>query len=134
LSLILKNVKITNLSDLELLNFFRGGNDDAYAEIYDRCHKKMYFHALKMLRDREEALDVVQDIFLKLLDKRESVGLNRSLSSYLYPAIRNSILDIYSHEKVVAKHQQSLQSFMDRGEYITDNSTREKELTQLIEA
>lgn len=134
ITLKVKNLSLTYLSDFELLHLFRAGDNSAYVEIYQRYHKKLYFHALKMLNDREEAQDVIQELFIKLLDKRESICLNTSLSSYLYTSVRNRILDIFSHVKVVEKHQQSLQDFMNRGEYITDNYVREKELSKIIEA
>lgn len=129
----MKNLLLNDLSDYELLRLFQNGDDAAYVEIYQRYHKKMYFQAMKMLKDREEVQDVIQEVFIKFLDKRESISLNTSLSSYLYVAVRNRILDIFSHVKVVEKHQQSLQEFIDQGEYITDNLIREKELAKIIE-
>lgn len=123
----------TNLDDESLSVLLQLGNEQAFSEIYERYKGVLYIHAVKMLKDRDEAQDVIQELFTKLWNKRESLTINTSLSAYLYTAVRNRILDIFSHEKVVAIHQQSLQDFINQGEYHTDNYIREKELSLLIE-
>lgn len=129
----MKKTSLQNLSDFELLQLFAEGEDKAFTEIYQRYQSKLYYHALKMLKDRDEAQDVIHDLFTKLWDKRDSLALTGSLSSYLYTSVRNRILDIFSHEKIVSKYQESLQTFINKGEFITDHEIREKELTRVIE-
>lgn len=116
-----------------MLILLQEGNEEAFNEIYRRYSAGLYLHALKMLRDRDEAQDVIQEVFTRLWSKGETLVLSTSLSSYLYTAVRNKILDIFSHDKLVARHQQSLQAFIDKGEFITDNLIREKELASIIE-
>jgi RNA polymerase sigma-70 factor, ECF subfamily len=123
----------SNFQDQELLILFQEGSEEAFNEIYQRYRASLYLHALKMLKDRDEAQDVIQEVFTKLWHKGDTLVLSTSLSSYLYTAVRNRILDIFSHEKLVAKHQESLQAFIDKGEFITDNLIREKELASVIE-
>ncbi len=86
-----------------------------------------------MLRDRDEAKDVIQEVFTRFWYKRSTIDLTGSLKSYLYKAVTNRIRDIILHEKVVKRHEESLQSFIDKGEFITDNWIRERELIALIE-
>lgn len=129
----MRNQLLNNCSDFELFHLFKNGDDAAYIEIYHRYHKKLFLHAFKMLQDRAKSEDVIHDLFIKFFEKRESLILSTSLSSYLYTSIRNSILDIFSHNQVIEKHEQSLQDFMNKGEYITDNLIREKELKKIIE-
>ncbi|WP_026902915.1 RNA polymerase sigma-70 factor [Pedobacter glucosidilyticus] len=123
----------SDLDDSSLTVLLQQGYEQAFKQIYERYKGVLYLHAVKMLKDRDEAQDVVQEIFTKLWDKRETIIINTTLSAYLYTAIRNKILDIFSHEKVVATHQQSLQDFINQGEYQTDNYMLEKELIVLIE-
>jgi len=122
-----------HLSDQELFDLFQAGNEDAFSNIYHRFKQPLYLHALKMLKDRDAAKDATQEVFAKFWSKRETLVLTNSLSSYLYTAIRNTVLDIISHEKVANRYQQSLEVFIGQGEFITDNWIREKELIALIE-
>jgi len=129
----MKKRSYQDLCDQNLLILFQAGEDGAFTEIFERYGNRLYLHALKMLRDRDAAQDVVQEIFTKLWLKRDQFVLTSSLSSYLYAAIRNKILDILSHEKVVMRYQQSLQRTITQGEFITDDWIREKELAEIIE-
>ncbi len=122
-----------NLHDQELFLLFRQGSNEAFTEIYQRYHGGLYLHALKMLQDRDEAQDAIQEVFTKIWHRKERLELTTSLSSYLYTAVRNRILDIFSHQKRVEQYQLSLQEYLDKGEFITDNIIRENELAALIE-
>lgn len=123
----------SDLDDASLTVLLQQGNEQAFSEIYERYKGVLYIHAVKMLKNRDEAQDVIQEIFTKIWNMRDNLVINTTLSAYLYTSVRNRILDIFSHEKVIAIHQQSLQDFINQGEYQTDNYIREKELTFLIE-
>lgn len=129
----MKNLVFEELEDSALVTLLQQSNERAFTEIYRRYHGNLYLHALKMLGGREEARDVVQELFARLWNARERFSLTTSLSSYLYTAVRNRILDIFSHEKIVNRYRQSFQEFTEQGDFITDNMVREKELAILIE-
>ncbi|MNY42681.1 RNA polymerase sigma factor [compost metagenome] len=59
--------------------------------------------------------------------------LSSKLSVYLYGAVRHKFFNSLDHEKVKANYRASLSTFIDSGEYTTDNLLREKELIHLIE-
>jgi RNA polymerase sigma-70 factor (ECF subfamily) len=124
----------SDLDDASLVVLVQQGNEQAFSQIYERYKGVLYIHAVKMLKDRDEAQDVIQELFTKLWHKRDSLQINTNISAYLYTAVRNRILDIFSHGKIVSVHQQSLQNFINQGEYQTDNYIREKELSFLIES
>ncbi len=106
---------------------------DAYAQIYDRFNGLLYIYACKIVKDFDEAEDIVQEVFISLWDKRNTLVLKSSLSSYLYSAVRYKFINLLDHKKVRTDYSASLQSFIDEGEYLTDDYIREKEFKQLIE-
>jgi len=120
-------------SDLELLQLLKKDDHDAYAQIYDRFNGLMYIYACKIVKDFDEAEDIVQEVFISLWDKRNTLVLKSSLSSYLYSAVRYKFINLLDHKKVRTDYSTSLQSFLDEGEYLTDDYIREKEFKQLIE-
>ena len=121
------------LSDQELLSLLRGGDHAAFTEIYHRYWALLYRNAIKMLHDDDEATDVVQEIFTGLWEKAPELLEYNSLSSYLYACVRNKIINQINRSKLKVNYLNSLQSFLDSGEYITDNMVRERELTEVIE-
>ena len=74
----------SRLPDIELSGLVRSGDQDAFIEIYERYWTVLYLHARKILRNEEEAEDVVQDLFSELWLKRESFTIRTTLSAYLY--------------------------------------------------
>lgn len=120
-------------SDLELAALIADGDDQAFAEIYRRYNGVLFLHAYRMLGDQEEAKDILQELFTSLWFNRKELRLHTSLSAYLYKALRNRVLDAIAHKKVEQKYIDSLAAFIEKGEWLTDQQVREKELTVLIE-
>jgi len=123
----------TILSDNELIILLKDGEKSAYTEIYKRYWAILFSHARKMLRNDDEAKDVVQDVFAALWVRISELNLEGSLSSYLYSAVRYKIFDLIDKNKVRGNYFTSLEKFIKEGDYTTDNVIREKELAAQIE-
>jgi RNA polymerase sigma-70 factor, ECF subfamily len=54
------------LSDNELMACLRAGQGEALAVLFDRYHRLVLSIALKIVRDRGEAEDVMQNVFLEI--------------------------------------------------------------------
>jgi len=119
-------------TDIELLDLLKSGDRSALDEIYKRYHGLLYNHAYRRLPDREEVRDILQEIFIYLWNKKETLEIT-SLSAYLYTSVRSRVLNVFRNQKVREMYMQSLQDFMNAGEYTLDEKIREKELVQLIE-
>lgn len=69
------------------------GNRNAFNEIYERYSLKIFMAASKRLRSRDDAKDLVQDLFFSLWMKRDSLVINTSLSAYLFTAIKYKVIN-----------------------------------------
>lgn len=58
--------ELKDLSDPELMAHLKGGCNDALAVLFDRYHRLVLSIALKIIRDSEEAQDVMQSVFLEI--------------------------------------------------------------------
>ncbi|MDB5116519.1 MAG: polymerase subunit sigma-70 [Mucilaginibacter sp.] len=125
---------LNELSDTELIGLLKSGDHDAFAEIYERYKYILHNHAYKKLTNREEARDVVQDVFTMLWNKREIINMHSNLSGYLYTALKNSILNLFSHREVKTKYTLSMERFSVVGNTLADYRIREQQLSELIEA
>ncbi|WP_316823463.1 RNA polymerase sigma-70 factor [Pedobacter gandavensis] len=121
------------ISDNELVELLKSGDRGAFTEIYNRYKWLLHSHAYKWTQDREEAKDVVHELFLALWTKRERLSFPENLSAYLYTAVRNRIFNAISHQKTASKYLNSLQAFIDEEQRATDHLVREKQMTLLIE-
>lgn len=121
------------LSDEELFILLKEQDHAAFTEIYNRYWGLLYIHAKKILDDEDEVKDVLQELFTALWAKADNIELTVSLSAYLYSAIRNKILNLIEHKKIKRNYADSIGMFLDKGNFITDEQVRHKELARLIE-
>lgn len=120
-----------NLSDESLFEHVIADDILAYQELYDRYHSILYLYTIKKINNSEDSYDLVQDIFVNIWTKRQSLRIKESFKSYIFTAVRNKILDKISHEKVQEKYIQSLEKKLFQIQN-TDYLIREKELNDLI--
>lgn len=121
------------LSDADLSNLLRNGDRLAFAEIYARYKWLLHAHAYKWMSDREEAKDIIHELFSDLWDRHRSIIFSTTLSGYLYASVRNKILNRVAHKKVASNYVNSLQEYINRGEAQTDHLVRENQLKAIIE-
>lgn len=122
----------TSYSDIELADLVRSADDRAFKEIYDRYNKLLYLFAYNKLRNKEEAKDVVQDVFAWLLNNSTRFAINSSVSSFLYKSVLNKIFDIFRHQSVIRKYIEQGDHYIDIDSTETDYLIREKDIAQMI--
>jgi len=125
---------LPHLSDLQLVSLIREGNEAAFAEIFYRYNRLLFANAYNKLRNREEAKDVVQEVFTSLWNHSRRAGFQPlNLGAYLHTSIRNKIFDMLSKSRNASVYLASLQDFLDEGEAGTDYRIREKQLQHTID-
>jgi RNA polymerase sigma factor (sigma-70 family) len=123
---------INQLPDNELLSLLSQGNARAYTEIYDRYNGLLYVFAYKRLNDREEAKDIIHELFLSLWTNRENLPRTTNLPAYLYTAVRNRIINTVTHQKIANRYIDSFQTYIQSSNNNTDHLVRHNELHQFI--
>jgi RNA polymerase sigma-70 factor (family 1) len=123
-----------DFQDAELVTLLAKGDKRAYAEIFFRYNKLLYSHAYNKLREREDAKDIVSEVFYALWAKREQSLPEHNLIGYLFVAVRYKIADFLSRKQVRHHYIQSLQTFIDKPQQVnTDHLIRERQLKEIIE-
>ncbi|QIL37835.1 RNA polymerase sigma-70 factor [Pedobacter sp. HDW13] len=120
-------------SDQELCSLLKEGDRPAYIEIYKRYNSLLFLYAYKKLRNREEAKDAVQEVFIQLWNRHLHLSFNSSLAGYLYQSVRNRALNIFAHQQIEQKYIDSLNDFLGTHASDTDYLIREKEIAALID-
>lgn len=96
----------------DLLNELRKGNKAAFEDVFDKCFEPLCKYAYSILRDMDEAEDVVQKTFCKLWDQRESLFIKSSLNSYLYRIVHNDSINTINQRTLHQEHNFNYLSFM----------------------
>lgn len=76
-----------------------------FDQIFRKYHTPLFMYAMKFVDDKDVALDLVQDVFTILWEKKKSDFEDEHLKAYLFNAVRNACLNFHKHSKVVQKHQ-----------------------------
>ena len=79
-------------------------NTIIFENIFKEHFKGLHAYAYTMLRDEQLAEDIVQGMFMKLWEKKDTIQIEKSLASYLYRAVHNDSLNYLKHLKVKAAH------------------------------
>ncbi|MGI9533655.1 MAG: sigma-70 family RNA polymerase sigma factor [Thermodesulfobacteriota bacterium] len=93
----ISEISMTNeYSDEELLNSIKDGDKSAFNEILNRHTNRFYRIAYRVLSDRDDAEDVVQEAFLKLWNSPGiwKSGYGAKFSTWFYKIVINLCLDI----------------------------------------
>lgn len=84
----------------QLLTSLQKGDEEAFAYVFKTFYPPLFNYAGRILRDEEQANDVVQDTFCRLYENRSNITIHISLKSYLYRSVYNNCIDLIRHKKV----------------------------------
>jgi len=97
--------------DLTRIEDIKNGNIKEFELLFREFYKPLLIHANRILRDGEEAEEVVQNLFYNIWKNRQELNINISVNSYLYSAVRNNCLRFIKRQKIKNKYEQYLLSY-----------------------
>ena len=91
-------------NDGELLEMISKKDNQAFDLLYKRYWDPLLNFATHYLKDGDSCEEVVQDLFVHLHSRHSPLKIRTSVSSYLYTALRNRILNHERNKAVYKKH------------------------------
>jgi len=82
----------------------KSGDINAFETVFREYYAPLTLYASGMLKDRDQAEEIVQDFFYNFWKNREKTTIETSLKSYLFQSIRNKVLKHIRHENVKQKY------------------------------
>ena len=98
-------MNIVQLSDQALINDYLAGNNQAFEVLVDRHKDKIYTSIYLFVKDHEQAEDLFQDVFIKIIDTLRKGKYNHE-GKFLQWALRigyNLCVDQFRREKRKSK-------------------------------
>ncbi|MCK9640293.1 MAG: RNA polymerase sigma-70 factor [Prolixibacteraceae bacterium] len=96
---------ITTKEKQFFLDFQRGENF-IFNYFFDKYYQGLCVYAFRMIKSNSEAEDLVQDFFVRILENRKNIFIDRSVKSYFIRSVHNRCLDYLAHQKVKINHEQ----------------------------
>jgi RNA polymerase sigma-70 factor (family 1) len=82
-------------------------NKPSYEDIFLRYYPPLTAFAFSFIKDEDAAKDIVQSVFIKIFEKRDTLIVQQSLKSYLYKAVSNACINHRKKEAVRSHHNAS---------------------------
>jgi len=121
-------VAMQEANDLELVQRVRAGDDACYRLLVERYQTLVYTIAFRMVRDRSEAEDIAQDVFLKVYRTLDGFREEASFKTWICRIATNRCIDWRR------KHgpRQEAAASVDEAEKVADQGTYERPEQALV--
>lgn len=87
-----------NLEGELLISVFKG-NKKGFEILFRTYYKRLCAYAVSFVTINNVAEDIVSDVFVNLWEKKGSLNITKSVSSYLFQAVKNSCINYLNREK-----------------------------------
>lgn len=87
------------IDDEKLVNGLRNGDKQIFEEVYRDYYISLSYYCLRYVETLDDSQEIVQDLFVKLWEKRNTLIINTSLKAYLYRSVQNYALNFLAKRK-----------------------------------
>lgn len=116
----------------EVTSELKTGNLKTFEMIFNQYYQPLVQYGNTIMKDRDEAEDLVQQVFISVWEKRENIEVHTSLRALLYKAVHNACLNRIKQQKVRREHISSPE--LAQPAHVHTDPLQEKELEHRIEA
>jgi len=106
---LIKSISVKKLSEnRKLITALKSGSEKAFTEIYNKYWKKLLAISYHILKDKEQAQEVVQEVFISIWNNRKEIEID-SIEGYLATAVKYSTFKVIYKNKRLNEIEQGLQ-------------------------
>ena len=87
-------------NDFHLVVKAREGSQKAYADLMQRYKDSIYFMVLKMVNNKEDAMDLTVETFAKAFEKLDKYQPDYAFSTWLFRVATNNCIDFIRKKKL----------------------------------
>lgn len=88
------------LTEKMLWSQVRKGDESAFEELFNLYADSLLAYGMKFTPDREQVKDIIQDLFVSIIKRHDSLPEVENVKAYLLHAFRNNLLDNLSKERL----------------------------------
>lgn len=95
-------------NEQDILLRLQVGEESAFEKVYAQYSEMIYGRLLRLLKDVDIADEIIQELFIKVWEKRQQINPSQSFKSYLYAIAENLV---YDHFRKVARDRKLQERF-----------------------
>jgi RNA polymerase sigma-70 factor (ECF subfamily) len=85
------NLVLSSMISFEIENI-KSGNIAQYKQMFKRYYKPLVYFSYRYVKDVQIAEDIIQDVFVNIWNKRETLDFSLNFKSYLFSSVKNHSL------------------------------------------
>ena len=117
----------------QFYNEHKGFDKEHFNQLFTDYYVNLYRFAYTYVKDSDISEEIVQEIFLLLWEKRNSLIISTSIRSFLYTSIKNKALNYIRDEKTRIGHENEFAREQSAKFTQILNFCEREELTQIID-
>jgi len=87
-------------NDFQLVQKAKAGSQKAFADLMQRYKDSIYFMSLKMVNNKEDAMDITVETFAKAFEKLDKYQPEYAFSTWLFRVATNNCIDFLRKKKL----------------------------------
>lgn len=120
-------------NEQELLFKLKQGDQAAFDVLYQHYSLKIYQNILRLVKQDDLAEELLQDVFMRIWEKRETINIDTSFKSYLFRVAHNLVMDMFRRAAFDKNLRTHLSKFSTELYSNTEELTDLKDTQQLID-
>jgi RNA polymerase sigma-70 factor (family 1) len=121
------------LIDNQIFETIKLGDEAAYEQLFRTYYPRLCGFAATLVTDREEAEEVVQTLFCRLWEQRDTLEVTTSVQAYLFRAVRNASLNHLKKVKIRDTYKAHNLATMEQNHAFQPDHAVHSELRQALE-
>jgi RNA polymerase sigma-70 factor (ECF subfamily) len=124
------------LKEKELFQDFQNGKLLIFDYFFNRYYQGLCVYAYRLLQSSSQAEDIVAEFFVRILENRKNIRIDKSVKSYFIRSVHNRCLDYLAHQQVINHRREYLKSRSNEEDFHDDlllDSELEERLMQAIQ-
>ncbi len=109
-------------------------NDDraAFEELFKLYSERIYYFTIRYIKNKEEAEEITQEVFVRLWNRRFDLKTELSFSSYLFMIAKNAVIDLLRKRQKESTLKEEITPDVNSIAEKSNNSVEYKELNEIV--
>lgn len=121
------------IKEKELVDGLKQGDKKAFQLLFELYSKRIFAFARGYLKSKSEAEEIVQDVFVKVWNARESINTELSFKSYLFKITYNCIREYFNKQSRENRYKHEILDYAIEFDNRTEERIDYKSLLDLVE-
>jgi RNA polymerase sigma-70 factor, ECF subfamily len=97
---------MNEISEDQVFLGIQSGNREIFGYLFLKYYEPLCYYAFGIIKSKENAEEIVQDVYVKLWEERSNLNIHTSVKSYLYKSVHNQCINYLDHQKIKLKFSQ----------------------------